>query len=198
MPARRRRPASALLAAFLLLAACGIQQDGALDNTTGALATPPVIKLTPSGIGEISHGAAYSEALLRRALPGFELKTVKTFSEGEFKWLLAAFKNGSQQIQFEPDRSGRKVRRIHVVGLEAAGPNEERLGMSFAETGGGRLECRPGKQEWSGMTVCETSDATLAYVYAPSDYNGADGQLPPERDLAKARLVRMVWRATEG
>lgn len=191
-----RRAAVLGICLSALVQACSSSGDVPSGRSSlAALESPPVVRLTASGIGPIGVGSAYSNQTFRAALPDFTFQTVKTMSEGEFKWLTAAFKNGSQQVQFEPDRSGRRIASIHVVGLEAAGPNGERLGMTYAETSGSRLDCRPGHEEWSSMAVCQTPDHVLAFVYAPSNYGGPDGALPPEAELAKARLVRIIWRA---
>jgi len=82
-----------------------------------------------------------------------------------------------------------------VVSDLIRGPGGERVGMSFAESGGRRLDCKPGHDEWSGMAVCSDAARRMRYVYAVEAYRGPDGVLPDAATLAEARLVRMVWHA---
>lgn len=161
----------------------------------GYVHSAPVLRLMPSGLGTIGAGTSYSKAVLQKALPDFSFDTVQTMSEGELKWLLTAFRNGLQQVQFEPDDSGRFIARVHLVGQEAAGPKDERLGMSFAETNGAALSCRAGKGDWSGMALCVSADGALTYVYAPPEYANANGDTNRRQPAANARLVRIMWRS---
>ena len=155
--------------------------------------TEPVIQMTSAGVGTVSAETPYSQSSLSNALPQLEMGTVKTISEGQLKNLYAAFAGGMQQLQFEPNRAGNKVWRVHLVGQEAAGPNGERVGMTFARSGGANLDCEPGTNQWSSMALCKNSERTLTYIYAPQEYDGPADQLPPRDILAKALLVRIIW-----
>ena len=189
------------LPAALLLAACSTASNYSADRTgttiangdPGYISSAPVIQITDKGLGPVGTGTPYGANSLQAALPGFSFDTVQTATGAEVTWLLTAFKDGQQQAQFEADASKKYVARVHVVGQEAAGPNGERLGMTFAQTGGKSRSCKPGHAEWIGMALC--SDGALTYVYAPPAYDNADGGLPPRETLAQSRLVRIIWTA---
>lgn len=185
---------ASLVAVFLALAVSGCAQVPEIGGAS-YLRSEPVIQMTSSGIGPIGAGTPYSQETIGRALPGFELGSVTTMSEGEVRHLLAAFKGGMQQLQFEPGGPNGLIGRVHLVGQEAAGPNGERIGMTYAESGGRSLDCAAGTGDWSGMAICMTNDRRLSYIYAPEAYSGPDGQLPPRDVLVKARLVRIIWNA---
>lgn len=192
-----RAGARAGMAALLLiaLAACA---DGASLGGGPAAGPPAAIRLTSSGLGPVGAGMPYAKEALAKALPGFTFDTVKAVSAGHLEWYLAAFRDGQQQAQFEPDATGRLVARIHLVGRAAAGPAGERIGMSFAETRGAERDCRPGHGEWAGMALCESDGGTVTYIYAAAGEAPAGGGLPPPSALAGARLVRMIWRSPTG
>ena len=193
----------ALGALVLLLTACsaGEQVSKSSSGSTITLGAPgyissaPVIRITPAGLGAVGAQTPYSSKSLQAALPDFSFDTVQTATGSEITWLLTAFKDGLQQAQFEPDRTRKTIARIHVVGQETAGPNGERLGMTYAETNGARLSCQPGHDEWTGMALCTSDGGRLTYIYAPQDYAGPDGALPPAKTLANSHLVRMIWSA---
>ena len=184
------RKAIAAISLFLV-SACATQSIENVDYRQ----TQPVIQMTTSGVGPVGAGTPYSQQSLAAALPGFEMGTVKTISQGQLKHLQTAFKGGMQQLQFEPNASGRLVSRIHLVGQEAAGPNGERIGMTFREAGGIRQNCQPGSNQWSRMALCKSPDGSMTYVFAPQEYDGPENQLPPANVLAEAHLVRIIWEA---
>jgi len=179
------------LVAPLMVAACTTENLENVDYRQ----TEPAIQMTTSGVGAIGAGTPYSQKSLGAALPGFDLGTVKTISQGRLKHLQTAFKGGMQQLQFEPDGAGKLVSRIHLVGQEAAGPNGERIGMTFRETGIGRQRCQPGSNQWSRMALCKSPDGSMTYIFAPQGYDGPAEQLPPADILAGAHLVRIIWNA---
>lgn len=180
------------IAGIFVLAACSATTE---IGDASYLRSEPVIQMTPSGVGPIGSGTPYSREAISTALPSFEFDNVRTMSEGEVRHLLAAFKGGMQQLQFEPGGSNGLIGRVHLVGQEAAGPNGERIGMTYVESGGSSLNCAAGQEEWTGMALCRTPDQRLIYIYAPEGYNGPDGVMPPADVLRQSRLVRIVWVA---
>jgi hypothetical protein len=175
-----------------LLTGCAIGGQLQVAETTRS---EPVLRLTTSGLGPVGAGASYSTKSLGAALPGFQLDTVKTMNEGQMKWLIAAFKDGLQQVQFEPNGRGNLVERLHVVGREAAGPYGERIGMTFAETGGLRMSCSAGKAHWAGIAICQGADKEVTYMYALQGEQASATSLPAASEMAAAPLVRMIWKA---
>ncbi|HQF31673.1 MAG TPA: DUF1131 family protein [Hyphomicrobiales bacterium] len=183
-----RSPAGALaaLAAALALAGC---------VTGGSAPAVTLMAMSEAGVGPINGATPYSDKAIAGALDGFEVRPVQATVNGEVKWILAGFYDGFQTLRFVPDGGRRQVAEVQVVSDLIRGPGGERVGMSFAESGGRRLDCKPGHDEWSGMAVCSDAARRMRYVYAVEAYRGPDGVLPDAATLAEARLVRMVWHA---
>lgn len=181
---------------MVLLAVAGC---AAPSSTTAPPGGAPVafqealFTLSEDAAGPITPGMAYSQSSFKSAFPGLTFQTVRTMTEGDVKWFLAGFDDGFQVFQVEPDSGKRKVSKVHVVGPRAAGPNGERIGMTYAETNGRSMKCRPGKDEWTGMAMCSPSRSRITYIYSPELYTGASGRLPPASELREARIVRIVW-----
>lgn len=176
----------------VLLAACS-GSTGNVPAGSPVAFEQPVFSLTEMSAGPIAPGTAYSQNNLQELFPDFTFQTVRTMTEGDVVFFIAGFKDGFQVFQAEPNTGNRTVARVHVVGPRAEGPNGERIGMTFAETNGGAMDCTPGAEEWSGMAICKRTESRVSFIYAPEQYTGPDGQLPSRPELRNARIVRMVW-----
>lgn len=184
-----RAAGAAIGAATLAALLAGCVSDG------GGGRTATIMSISSTGVGPINGETPYSDKAIAAALPGFEVRTVQATVEGNVEWILAGFHDGFQTLRFVPDASRRRVGEVQVISDLVSGPRGERVGMTFAESGGLRLDCRPGHAEWSGMAVCSEAGGQMRYVYAVESYRGPDGVLPDAGTLAGARLVRMVWHA---
>ena len=88
------------------------------------------------------------------------------------------------------------VGEIHGVGEDVAGPNGEKIGMTMRQAGVSRRMCRNGKALWRGMAICKARSAgNVSLVFSIPQYEGPFDRLPSARDLKRARLQRIVWRA---
>ena len=174
------------VAAALALAGC---------VTGGTAPAETLMAMSEAGVGPINGTTPYSDKAIAGALDGFDVRPVQATVNGEVKWILAGFHDGFQTLRFVPDASRRQVAEVQVISDLIRGPGGERVGMTFAESGGRRLDCKPGHDEWSGMAVCSDAARRMRYVYAVEAYRGPDGVLPDAATLAEARLVRMVWHA---
>lgn len=194
---RAGRRLAACAAASLLASCAGAPRTAsAPDADTSPYATAaPVLALSESAAGPITAETPYAPATLKALFPGITFETVQTMSEGRVVYFLTGFHDGFQTFQVEPDGGRNRVARVHVVGPAAAGPKGERIGQSYAETGGRTMSCVPGDEEWAGLAICSRSKSRVRYIYAPDLFDGTDDQLPPASVLTSARLVRMVWEA---
>ncbi|MEM6665522.1 MAG: DUF1131 family protein [Pseudomonadota bacterium] len=181
--------------AALSVAACAGGGDVDLSGSPYASGTA-VLQLTSDSAGPITASTPYSKSSLESLFPGFRFDTVQTMSEGKVRWLMSGFdQDGLQAIQIEAASGGRSISRVHVVGPAASGPRGERIGMTYRETGGGRMSCEAGRGDWTGMAICSRSGTPIEFVYAPEQFIGQSGQLPRGEELSGARLVRMIWSA---
>ncbi len=178
------------LAVLSLLAVAGCLSGG------GALRqTETLMRISDAGVGPVNGSTAYSGKAIGAALPGFEIETVQATVNGKVTWLLAAFRDGLQVMRFVADGTRARVGEIQVLSDAVPGPDGERIGMTFRQTRGGRLNCVPGRAEWTGMAVCTAAGGRLRYVYVIPGFQGPAGALPDRSALAEAVLTRIVWHA---
>ncbi|MCC2113879.1 MAG: DUF1131 family protein [Hyphomicrobiales bacterium] len=178
------------LAVLSLLAAAGCVTDSESSQRKETL-----MRISDAGVGPVYGSTAYSGKAIGAALTGFEIETVQATVNGDVTWLLAAFRDGLQVMRFVADGRRSHVAEIQVLSDAVPGPNGERVGMTFRETRGGRLNCVPGRAEWTGMAVCSSAGGRLRYVYVIPGFQGPAGSLPDRSALADAVLTRIVWHA---
>ena len=187
-----RRASLAVLAASLLgLCACN-SLNSSVSASAAARGRP--ILVSAAAMGPLSAATPFERKALQAALPGYQLKDIRAFSEGEVKSALGAFENGMQVLQIFPDGSKTRIGLVHGVRETVTGPSGERVGQGFAESGGSRLSCRPGSDEYAGLILCRSATAqNIMLIYSVPGHQG-DGQMPPAAALNKAVLQQIVWR----
>lgn len=179
----------------MTLAGCA---DGpATDAPSSAIATTtPAFTVTENAAGPITADTRYSSETLQQLFPSFRFDTVRTMTNGRVANLLAGFDaEGFQTFQVEAKPGGRGIASVQVVGPAASGPRGERIGMTYEEAGGRRMSCEAGRGQWTGLAICGRSNSRIRYIFAPDQYIGPSGKLPPNDELRAARLVRIVWTA---
>ena len=188
-----RRACLAVLAASLLgLSAC-TSVDSSVATSSAAGGQP--IPVSAAAVGRLSAETPFSRKALQAALPGYQLKDIRAYSQGEVKSALGAFENGMQVLQIFPDGSKTRIGLVHGVRETVTGPSGERVGQGFAESGGSRLSCEPGSAEYSGLVLCRSAAAqNVMLIYSVPGYQTGDGQMPPAAALSKAVLQQIVWR----
>lgn len=183
---------TALLLLLPLFAACSPTLD---SDTVGSIRTPgPQVQITAAGAGGITADTPYSEKAIAAALPGFTTEGFQAATEDKTEWAIGAYNaEGFQVLHFYKGSNG-KLREMHGVTHHLQGPNGERIGMSFADIGTSRGDCRVGRNLWRGMAICKargTGNVTL--VYAIPEYRGPFDQLAPSVQLREAILQRIIW-----
>ncbi|SDT97936.1 DUF1131 family protein [Stappia sp. ES.058] len=155
-----------------------------------------LVKITDAGAGGITSETVYSEKSVEQALPGFSAEGFQSAIESKTEWAIGAFNSdGFQVLQVYKGRGG-KVRAVHGVTHHLQGPNGERIGMTFAEVGTSRGDCRVGRSLWRGMAICKADGSkNVTLVYAISQYDGPFDRLPPSDQLRQAAIQRIIWTA---
>ncbi len=163
--------------------------------SAGTFTTETYVTIDDDGAGTVDATTRYGTASLQAALPEAEIRTIRTAVEDRTVSTLAAFEDGVQVVQFYRGPGG-TVEEIHGVTHRLRGPNGERIGMSMAEAGVSRADCRVGRNLWRGMAVCPARRADRVFlVFAIPGYTGPFDELPSAEDLSRAELQRIVWRA---
>ncbi|WP_186394207.1 DUF1131 family protein [Stappia sp. TSB10GB4] len=186
-------PYPALCLLLPLLAACSPSAD--LDTVSSVRTQPgPQVRITEAGAGGINAGTPYSAKAIAAALPGFTTEGFQAATEDNTEWAIGAYNaQGFQVLHFYKGSDG-KLREMHGVTHHLQGPNGERIGMSFAEIGTARSDCRVGRNLWRGMAICKARGASnITLVYAIPQYPGPFDQLAPGDQLREAVLQRIIW-----
>ncbi len=185
----RSLPGFALL---LTLAGCSVPM-GSMTDSAGAPPPRAVLTVTDAGISGLTPETGYGPKSIGAALPGFDIETIQTAGENDTQWTYAAFRDGMQMVQIFKGTGG-KIGVVHGVGDAVAGPNGERLGMTFAQVHLPRRACRVGKNLWRGMAICKAANTEkVSLVFAISEYKGPFDRLPSSSDLQRATLQRILW-----
>ncbi len=190
---RRCSIAAATLALSLGLSACSPTLDSGpvfVSRTSDVT----LVEIARNGVGGINSSTPYSQKAIEAALPGFATEGLQSATEDNTEWVIGAFNSdGFQVLQVYKGDNG-KVREVHGVTHHLTGPNGERIGMTFAEAGMSRSNCRVGRNLWSGIAICPargTPNVTL--LFAISQYDGPFDELAPESELRNAALQRIIW-----
>ena len=174
------------------LAGCGVSV-GSLVDEAGAPPPRAVLTVTDAGIGGLTKETGYGPKALASALDGYTIETIQTAGESGTAWTYAAFLDGLQMVQIFKG-SGGKVGVVHGVGDAIAGPNGERLGMTFAQSRLPKSACRVGTGLWRGMAICQAAHTSnVSLVFAVAGFQGPFDRLPPTSQLQQATLQRILW-----
>lgn len=186
----------------MLLAACSQTADyvETTSSVTGAVpaavrtSNVTLVQITGQGVGGINAATPYSAKAIQAALPGFTTDSIQTAVEMTTENAIGAFNSdGFQVLQIFKGGDGR-IRTVHGVTHHLAGPNGERIGMTFAEVGTRRSDCRVGQELWRGMAICSARGvANVQLVYAIPQFTGPWDQLPPDNLLRSAAIQRILW-----
>ncbi|WP_169833485.1 DUF1131 family protein [Methylobrevis pamukkalensis] len=190
-PAGKARIAAAGFLLFLVGGCSASIED------ISSVPTDTLLVLGQTGAGPVGAGTPYSKAAIETALPGYTVDTVTMATETRTETALAAFHDGLQVLQILPAGGGR-IEAIHGVTHHMAGPNGERIGMSFAETRQDIGQCRVGRGNWAGMPICTARGApSVTLVFAIPNYEASD-TLPDPATVASSTLQRMIWTPQAG
>ena len=190
----RRLPA--LFVAAMVAASCSPTVDG---GPVAAVRTSNVtlVQITETGAGGLTDDTPYSEKAVVAALPGFTAEGFQAATEDRTEWAIGAFNSDGCQVLHVYKGDKGRIREVHGVTHHLQGPNGERIGMTFAEVGTARGDCRVGRNLWRGMAICKARGSErVTLVYAVSQYQGPFDRLPPDDQLRKASIQRIIWKAS--
>ncbi|PLW77015.1 DUF1131 family protein [Cohaesibacter celericrescens] len=175
-----------------LLISCGVPV-GSLVDEAGAPPPRAIVSITDAGIAGLTRETGYGPKAIAQAMPGFQIETIQTAGETGTEWTYAAFLDGLQMVQIFKG-SGGKIGVVHGVGDAVAGPNGERLGMTFAQSRLPKSACRVGQQLWRGMAICKAANTErITLVFSIASFTGPFDRLPPSSQLNQATLQRILW-----
>ncbi|WP_346898604.1 DUF1131 family protein [uncultured Roseibium sp.] len=193
---------SRLLTACLLgylVAACSPTIDDSGPILVAQTSDVTLVEISRDSVGGITADTRYGEKAIEAALPGFTAEGIQTAEENTTEWAIGAFNSdGFQVLQIFKGKDG-KVRAVHGVTHHLQGPNGERIGMTFAQVGTSRGDCRLGKNLWRGMAICKAKGTpNVELVFAIPEYPGPFDRLAPQDELRKASLQRILWFPPKG
>lgn len=181
-----------LAGTLAILAGCG-GSVGRLVDPAGAPPPRAILAVTDQGVSGLTSETSYGPKAIGSAMPGYVIETIQTAGENGTQWTYAAFLDGLQMVQIFKGTGG-KIGVVHGVGDAIAGPNGERLGMTFSQARLPRSACRVGKNLWRGMAICKAPNTkSVSLVFAISGYTGPFDRLPAPDALAGATLQRILW-----
>ncbi|GGB50290.1 hypothetical protein GCM10011316_23010 [Roseibium aquae] len=186
--------AGSFLGLCLLAGACSPSSDLETPASSFRTSNLTLIQIDDDHVGGINAETAYGPKSIEAALPGFTTEGIQSAVEDNTQWALAAFNSdGFQVLQIFKGPNGR-IGAVHGVTHHLAGPNGERIGMTFSEIGTAAADCRVGRNLWRGMAIC-TSEGhpNIELVYAIPGYQGPFDRLPPAKELFDAELQRILW-----
>jgi hypothetical protein len=165
------------------------------DEQPSATSVIPVsYTISANAAGPITADTAYSAATMRQLFPNERIDVISTADEDGVVNALTVFSDGLQVMMIVPASGGKSIKAVHGSGLAVAGPNGERLGMTFRQSGISRNDCEVGTGPWLGMAVCTARSApNVKLVFDNGGWNGSPNELAPASSLAEGSLQRIVW-----
>lgn len=164
------------------------------DQPSASSVVPVSYSITTASAGPITPDTAYSAATFRKLFPNERIDVISTADEDGVVNALTVFSDGLQVMMVVPAAGGRTIKSVHGSGLAVAGPNGERLGMTFRQAGMSRNDCTVGHGPWLGMAVCTARGApNVRLVFDNGGWNGSPKELAPASSLAEGKLQRIVW-----
>ncbi|WP_106751901.1 DUF1131 family protein [Pannonibacter carbonis] len=195
-------PLFAALGLSVVMAACS-QTSNYVETTSSVPSAIPaaartsnvtLVQITGQGVGGINASTPYSSKAIQAALPGFTTDSIQTAVEMTTENAIGAFNSDGFQVLQVFKASDGRIRTVHGVTHHLAGPNGERIGMTFAEVGTRRSDCRIGQELWRGMAICTARGVpNVQLVYAIPQFTGPWDQLPPDNQLRGAAIQRILW-----
>ena len=129
-----RAPLSGLVCLLgLVLTACSPTVDTGGPVQGAHTSNITLIQITNDSVGGITADTAYGQKSIAAALPGFTTEGVQTAVENNTEWAIAAFNSDGFQVLQVFKGSNGKIRTVHGVTHHLAGPNGERIGMTFSD-----------------------------------------------------------------
>ncbi|WP_205470687.1 DUF1131 family protein [Breoghania sp. L-A4] len=174
-------------AAFMALLTAGCVTSSDTGSSSSAMPDQSLLRITAQSAGTLTAETPYSTKAIEAVHEGFTTQPIQIAVEDHTLWTIGAFYEGFQMLQVIKGKDG-KIGQVHGVSPHLTGPNGERIGMSFAQVGMARGDCRVGTNLWRGMAVCPARGAdNITLVFAIPGYAGPFDQMPPPSSLPTRR-----------
>ena len=162
-----------------------------------------VLEITPHNVGPINLDFRFDEQALRAALPGYTVQVQEVGGEEGSYMEAQVSRDGQPVLDVIPDIPGddgtTPVLSVTVQSPEVDNTLGPKVGASFAEAADGldRVSCEPGMDEYSGKVICGSpGPINIRYVFS-GQWDGPDGELPPDAVLQGFKLEQIIWTNPE-
>ncbi len=172
-----------------LLAVAGLTCAASAEDTH----TP--WQVSTDALGPITSETPFSTRILSSAAGSMSFTTGTRSAEGEpYDVIIGTITGRDGEIVITEDPQSGFVGGVNVTIphlIEGAGGD---IGDTFADLDLSSADCFPGVEERSGDFVCFDPElGFLTYWFAPHDYAGPDGELPPTDTMNAATLFEIRW-----
>src|SRR5690606_27035339 len=116
----------------LILGGCAMEPAQPPGAAAVAPVAPTLYRITAGSAGPIGAGEPFSRRRIQELFPGRDVETIALANEDETFYGFVVFDQGLQVMAAEPDKGNRRIVAVHGVGPAVAGPNDEKIGMTFA------------------------------------------------------------------
>ncbi|MCB1476056.1 MAG: DUF1131 family protein [Rhodobiaceae bacterium] len=179
---------------MFVLSACSTEAPTTSGYAPIAPSAPTLYSISSGTAGPVGPGEPFSKRRMQELFPGKDIETISLANEDKTFYGFVVFNQGLQVMAAEPDSANRSIIAMHGVGPAVAGPNGEKIGMTFANAHISPRSCRVGRDLWAGMAICPADHApNVSLVFYDGNWQSSPDRLPPPSQLASGRLQRIVW-----
>jgi len=164
-----------------------------------AACTKPVeIKVTEEGVGPITGITAFDPDAVSVLLPGSTVSRQQVSREGEKYPVIIVEENGVKEMEVVPDADERSVAGVIVFSPDIRDMHGIHVGNVLSDIYGKdeKPQCLPGVEEYAGHLFCPAADSTRIYYELSGEWDGPDGQVPPDDVIRNWKVVAIHWRAS--
>lgn len=173
-----------------------IPGDGNGDTGGDTAERDAAWEITGREFGPFDPATTYTRDGLESRLPGYQLVESELQSEGQpYPVTMAIPEGGDEPVIVVAAIPGSDL--IFAVAVRERGRIANPLGeinQTYGEAGFDGMTCWPGVEERSGSVVClDPRNAAVGYWLDTGDYQGPDGELPPQDVLSEAVIYEIRW-----
>lgn len=163
------------------------EQNGAGDHD---------ISVSDIGVGPITANTPFDLEALRDKFPGYSISETMTSTEGEEFIRYDVADESGLLFSINPDRAG-GIFSVVIENDRITDSAGTRIGARFADIYPAALHvtCYPGMEEYSGTLSCHALGAEQVLYVFSGQWDGPDGQRPPNDVLSTWTVGKIVWRS---
>jgi len=184
------RPLPLVVAAGLLLAACGTPDESTPPEPTA----PEPLSINEAGLDGYPAGSSFSIDIVRDAFPGYTVTEGEAMSEGVSWTVFHVALDGTELVEIGPDPLGSRVGMVSTTTAAVENVTPFTVGDTFADVfTDAEPDCEPGMEEYSGTVICTAPGYVQIHYIFEGTWNGPDGELPPAEALAGWTISTVFW-----